>query len=121
LLKSGLPVYGFGEMKTPKPFVKACTKFTYIEPKPKPKLASLELKSNEFLMNSLKDSFNKFAKKDTWASFSVVTRQFSQNIKFIKFIKGDFGFNKPGNIINATELFTKKIRPECGFIYIKYR
>jgi uncharacterized LabA/DUF88 family protein len=29
--ESGLTVYGFGERKTPKPFVAACDKFTYIE------------------------------------------------------------------------------------------
>jgi len=27
----GLVVYGFGEKKTPEPFVKACDKFTYTE------------------------------------------------------------------------------------------
>lgn len=29
--ESGLIVYGFGEQKTPKPFVAACDKFIYIE------------------------------------------------------------------------------------------
>lgn len=29
--ESGLPVYGFGEKKTPEPFRNACNKFTYIE------------------------------------------------------------------------------------------
>jgi NYN domain len=29
--ESGLTVYGFGERKTPKPFVAACDKFTYLE------------------------------------------------------------------------------------------
>ena len=29
--ESGLTVYGFGERKTPKPFVAACDKFIYIE------------------------------------------------------------------------------------------
>jgi len=31
LLESGLPVYGFGEKKTPKPFVDACSQFIYTE------------------------------------------------------------------------------------------
>jgi hypothetical protein len=31
LRESGLTVYGFGERKTPKPFVAACDKFTYTE------------------------------------------------------------------------------------------
>ncbi|XUK68289.1 hypothetical protein ABMA08_18055 [Pseudomonas yamanorum] len=31
LREEGLTVYGFGEQKTPKPFVAACDKFVYIE------------------------------------------------------------------------------------------
>src|SRR6516162_10811775 len=31
LRESGLTVYGFGERKTPKPFVAACDKFVYVE------------------------------------------------------------------------------------------
>jgi len=31
ILESGLPVYGFGEKKTPKPFVDACSPFIYTE------------------------------------------------------------------------------------------
>ena len=31
ILESGLPVYGFGEKKTPQPFVDACSPFIYTE------------------------------------------------------------------------------------------
>ena len=31
ILESGLPVYGFGEKKTPQPFVHACSQFIYTE------------------------------------------------------------------------------------------
>jgi Uncharacterized conserved protein len=31
LLTDGVKVYGFGEQKTPMPFVNACSKFTYLE------------------------------------------------------------------------------------------
>ena len=31
LLTDGMKVYGFGEKKTPSPFVNACSKFTYVE------------------------------------------------------------------------------------------
>ncbi|MFN4162838.1 MAG: NYN domain-containing protein, partial [Stenotrophomonas sp.] len=31
LLTDGVKVYGFGEKKTPEPFVNACSKFTYLE------------------------------------------------------------------------------------------
>jgi uncharacterized protein (TIGR00288 family) len=31
ILESGMPVYGFGQKKTPKPFVDSCSPFIYIE------------------------------------------------------------------------------------------
>ncbi len=31
ILTDGLRVYGFGERKTPEPFVNACSQFTYVE------------------------------------------------------------------------------------------
>ena len=31
ILTDGVKVYGFGEQKTPEPFVNACSQFTYVE------------------------------------------------------------------------------------------
>src|SRR6201986_655518 len=38
--ESGLTVYGFGERKTPKPFVSACDKFIYLENRTPPQAAA---------------------------------------------------------------------------------
>src|SRR5260370_34482323 len=67
--ESGLTVYGFGERKTPKPFVAACDKFVYIENlvpaagksapadetlKPSPRASADQLKADATLGNQLR-------------------------------------------------------------------
>ncbi|TGQ48837.1 hypothetical protein EN853_33395, partial [Mesorhizobium sp. M1C.F.Ca.ET.210.01.1.1] len=58
LLTDGVKVYGFGEKKTPEPFVNACSKFTYLEALgqthasvPDAEQASSEQASNEPVAN----------------------------------------------------------------------
>lgn len=58
LLTDGVKVYGFGEKKTPEPFVNACSKFTYLEALgqthasvPDTEQASSEQASNEPVAN----------------------------------------------------------------------
>src|SRR6266576_3282687 len=68
--ESGLTVYGFGERKTPKPFVAACDKFIYIENltyaesavtpagavlKPAPRASAAKLKGDTALVNQLRN------------------------------------------------------------------
>ena len=68
--ESGLTVYGFGERKTPKPFVAACDKFIYIENlsyaetatepageagKPVPRPSAAQLKADTALITQLRE------------------------------------------------------------------
>ena len=46
LLTDGVKVYGFGEKKTPEPFVNACSKFTYIEALGQPHAADQEVEQD---------------------------------------------------------------------------
>src|SRR5271170_5747243 len=71
LRESGLTVYGFGERKTPKPFVAACDKFIYIEnltyhesvaapageaAKPTPRATAAQLKGDTALVSLLRNA-----------------------------------------------------------------
>jgi NYN domain len=71
LRESGLTVYGFGERKTPKPFVAACDKFIYIEnltyadnptapadsmPAPKPATPAVQLNGDTALVTLLRNA-----------------------------------------------------------------
>src|SRR3977135_2308366 len=85
--ESGLTVYGFGERKTPKPFVAACDKFVYIEnltyaqspPAPAgaarkrtPRAAAAQLKGDTALVNQLRDAIEAASDDDGWASLASV-------------------------------------------------
>jgi hypothetical protein len=80
-------VYGFGERKTPKPFVAACDKFIYIENltyadsaaapagaalKPAPCASSAQLKGNTALMNQPRDAVDAASDDDGWAALASV-------------------------------------------------
>jgi uncharacterized LabA/DUF88 family protein len=72
--ESGLIVYGFGEEKTPEPFVAACNKFVFVEILKVPaageeKKPALQPKTLEpLLRKAVEDS----TKEDGWASLSAV-------------------------------------------------
>jgi uncharacterized LabA/DUF88 family protein len=92
--ESGLTVYGFGERKTPKPFVSACDKFVYIEnlpysrniaspahALPEPTAASLavSLEADTELLGQLVNAVDAASDEDGWANLAnigyIVTKQ----------------------------------------------
>jgi uncharacterized LabA/DUF88 family protein len=120
LRESGMTVYGFGERKTPKPFVAACDKFLYIEnlrfadddaasdvpgaksAKPKPATAA-QLKGNAELVSLLRNAVEGASDDDGWAPLSsvgnIVTNQRPD------FDSRSYGYGKLSDLIKATTLF----------------
>src|ERR1700758_3441834 len=85
--ESGLTVYGFGERKTPKPFVSACDKFIYIENltytetlaastgtavKPTPRSTAAQLKGDTALVSLLRNAVEGTSDDDGWAALASV-------------------------------------------------
>src|SRR5207302_5391498 len=83
----GLTVYGFGERKTPKPFVAACDKFIYIEnltyadsavapagevAKPAARASAAQLKGDAALVNLLRNAVEAASDDDGWAALGAV-------------------------------------------------
>jgi uncharacterized LabA/DUF88 family protein len=124
LRESALTVYGFGERKTPKPFVAACDKFIYIEnltfansdtdadavivgsePKPaRPTTASgAQLKSDTALVALLRNAVEAASDDDGWAPLSsignIITNQRPD------FDSRSYGYAKLSDLITATTLF----------------
>jgi uncharacterized LabA/DUF88 family protein len=118
LRESGLTVYGFGEHKTPKPFVAACDKFVYIEnltypdsaatpaestPVPKPAIPATQLKGDTALVALLRNAVESASDDDGWASLAsvgnIVTKQRPD------FDPRTYGYAKLSDLINATTLF----------------
>ena len=109
--ESGLIVYGFGERKTPDPFVAACDKFIYTEiliAKPdeeqplKPRTAA-ELKRDGNLVNLLRNAVDAASDDDGWAGLggvgSIITKQRPN------FDSRSYGYGKLSELITATTLF----------------
>jgi len=128
ILESGLPVYGFGEKKTPKPFVDACSPFIYTEnlvtekedkPSVVKKPASKDrnkLKGDTSLMKLLRTAVEQTSEDDNWAHMSKVARYISNNSSFSAI---NYGYKKLGDLIKATELFEVEMRNDGTAMYIK--
>jgi len=126
LRESALTVYGFGERKTPKPFVAACDKFIYIEnltfdnseddgdddvpahgapakpPRPKPATAA-QLKNDTSLVSFLRSAVEAASDDDGWAPLAgvgnIITNQRPD------FDSRSYGYGKLSDLITATTLF----------------
>jgi hypothetical protein len=109
--ESGLIVYGFGERKTPEPFVAACDKFIYTEvlaAKPdeeaplKPR-TSAQLKQDSGLINLLRNAIEAASDEEGWAGLggvgSIITKQRPN------FDPRSWGYGKLSELIAAIDLF----------------
>ena len=83
--EAGLVVYGFGERKTPEPFVAACDKFIYTEilrAKPdEPKAEEVEVEVAELpkLKPMVLTALDATARDDGWSSLSALGSQLTRN------------------------------------------
>jgi uncharacterized LabA/DUF88 family protein len=115
--ESGLTVYGFGERKTPKPFVSACDKFIYIENLNHPQsptepdavavkpsaTSAAQLKRDAALVNQLRNAVEAASDDDGWAALAsvghIITNQSPD------FDSRTYGYAKLSDLVAATTLF----------------
>ncbi len=130
LLESGLPVYGFGEKKTPQPFVQACSTFIYTENlsndkegkedkennKPAKRTGKAKLRQNAALVKLLRTAVQQTSGDDDWAPMSKVGKYISNNSSFSPI---NYGYKKLGDLIRATDLFDTEMRNDGKAMYIK--
>ncbi|WP_344458396.1 NYN domain-containing protein, partial [Actinomadura kijaniata] len=118
LRESGLTVYGFGERKTPQPFVAACDKFIYLENLTGPATAdavtgaptpTVRLKGDTALVNLLRDAVEAGSDEDGWARLADVGNIITR--KRPDFDVRSYGYNKLNELIAATTLFEVERRP----------
>ncbi|MEN8142079.1 MAG: NYN domain-containing protein [Thermodesulfobacteriota bacterium] len=127
ILESGLPVYGFGEKKTPQPFVDACSPFIYTEnlvhekeeatlsPQPVKKNRN-DLRGDTALTKLLRTAVEQTSEDDGWAHMSKVGHYISNNSSFSSI---NYGYKKLGDLIKASELFNVEMRKDGTAMYIK--
>jgi len=128
MLESGLPVYGFGEKKTPQPFVDACSTFIYTEnldsEKCEKSASSIhqakksknELRGDTALVKMLRTATEQTSDDDGWAHMSKVGHYISNNSSFSPI---NYGYTKLGDLIRASELFDIEMRKDGTAMYIR--
>jgi uncharacterized LabA/DUF88 family protein len=119
LRESGMTVYGFGERKTPNPFIAACDKFVYVENlrfadgdapdspgaqkvKPKPATAT-QLKADAALVSLLRNAVEAASDDDGWAPLAAVGNIITNQRP--DFDSRSYGYGKLSDLIKATALF----------------
>ena len=117
ILTDGVKVYGFGEQKTPEPFVNACSQFTYVEglvqPSAKPDEPVLKasdpkkLRGDTRLVQMLRNAVDAAISDDGWAHLGQVGNQIGNQASFDP---RNYGYRKLSDLIEATDLFEVKRR-----------
>jgi uncharacterized protein (TIGR00288 family) len=124
ILESGLPVYGFGDKKTPDAFSSACSTFIFNEKLSTPKKAKEENIIEKSTAKTLKDQSHikllsksvSTAQDDTgWAYMGEVGRIMKNNRSFSVV---NYGYTKLIDLIKATNLYETETRRGSA-IYIR--
>lgn len=108
--EAGLAVYGFGEKKTPKPFVAACDKFVFTEILRPGASDSTALPSPaEPLQPALKAAVTAAAREDGWAALSAVGSLVMKASP--SFDPRNYGYQKLGELVRAQSYLAIKSVP----------
>jgi uncharacterized LabA/DUF88 family protein len=119
--EAGLTVYGFGEHKTPKPFISACDKFIYTEilrhhessdqpnSTPPKRVATNELKGDTALVNLLRNAVEATMDESGWAYLASVGQHIANHAP--EFDPRNWGYTKLAGLVKEIGLFTVDERP----------
>lgn len=129
ILSNGITVYGFGEKKTPQPFVKACSQFIFTEHleqmedeeekssnEEHAKKSRNELRHDTSLVKLLRTAVEQAAGEDGWSHLGRVGQYISNKTSFSPV---NYGYKKLGDIIRACDLFEIKMKNDNSVMYIK--
>ncbi len=121
--EQGLIVYGFGERKTPKPFVTACDKFIYAdvlrgdadtdtdaeaETAPTRRRSSQELRQDSRLVRLLQSASQAVSDEDGWSTLGGIGNYIAKQAP--EFDSRNYGYGKLSELVAATNLFEVETR-----------
>lgn len=128
ILSNGITVYGFGEKKTPMPFVKACSQFIFtenleqVEEEEKAentantKRSRNELRQDAGLVKLLRTAVEQNADEDGWSHLGLVGQYISNKTSFSPV---NYGYKKLSDLIRVSDLFEIKMMNDNSGMYIK--
>jgi uncharacterized LabA/DUF88 family protein len=110
LKESGKQVYGFGEKKTPRPFVAACDRFIYTEiftrvegQAQQRRTASSELDSDRAFLELVGGAVDDASDETGWAHLGVVGSMLTK--KMPDFDSRNYGYSKLSDLLDASRHF----------------
>ncbi|EYS87710.1 hypothetical protein CF68_01870 [Cupriavidus sp. SK-4] len=123
--EQGLTVYGFGERKTPKPFVTACDKFIYSDvlradadtegaegvdgaAAPTRKRSTGELRQDSRLVRLLQSAAQAVSDEDGWLTLGSMGNHIAKQAP--EFDSRNYGYGKLSELVQATGLFEVETR-----------
>jgi uncharacterized protein (TIGR00288 family) len=116
-LAEGKVVLGFGERKTPSPFVNACSKFLYLDQEPKQNGSAPEkpknIKSDTKLINLLRQAIEATEEDSGWAALGPVGSHISNKTSFDT---RNYGYRNLSSLIKAIDLFELKRGPGNSYL-----
>jgi len=130
LRADGLKVFGFGEEKTPMPFVNACSRFLYLEKlekeeptqaakaSPAARKSAKELKGDAKLMTWLRNAVASAADEEGWAHLGAVGNHISKQSSFDQ---RNYGYARLGDLIATIDLFETDKRGPAVYVRDKRR
>lgn len=130
ILTNGLKVYGFGEKKTPLPFVYACSTFLYLETidqsitsdddeqksATSARKPGKELKQDTKLMNLLRSTVTSTLDDDGWASLAIIGGHIKNQASFDS---RNYGYANLSGLFEAIDLFEVKRRNKA--VYVRHK
>jgi uncharacterized protein (TIGR00288 family) len=131
VLTNGLKVYGFGEKKTPLPFVYACSTFLYLETidqsasfeEPSKVSTSIkktgqELKQDTKLISLLRGAVSSTLDDDGWSSLAEVGGHIANQASFDP---RNYGYAKLSGLFEAIDLFEVERRNKSVYVRKKQK
>jgi len=120
--ESGKLVYGFGEQKTPRPFVTACDRFIYTEVfsassatgQPVKRTSSKDLRKDTKLLNLLRSAIDAASDENGWAHLGQVGSNIIKQAP--DFDSRNYGYGKLSDLVTAIDLFKTERRDRVVFI-----
>lgn len=115
-LAEGKVVLGFGERKTPSPFVNACSKFLFLDREKEEEKSTSKpknIKSDTKLINLLRQAVEATEDDDGWAALGPVGANISNKTSFDT---RNYGFKNLSSLFKAIDLFELKRGPGNSYL-----
>ena len=128
----GIKVFGFGEKKTPKPFMAACSQFIFTEKlmqahktdqqtatdslkTTRPK-SGKEMRQDTWLVNVLRNALEHTMDEKGWANLADIGQYINNSTSFSPV---NYGYKKLSNLIDEIDLFDVYVDEESKMMSIK--